>query len=678
MPGITLDQILPSIQSLGILGYWIIAAASMLEAFFLTGVVIPGTLIVDAGGILVQRGVLDYFDLVWFVAIGSILGSEASYWTGRLAKSTLSPGSRFMQSRAYARAQSLFARRGGIALALGRFSGPVAGLVPLVAALAGIERRTFVIWNIVGAIPFAFAHVSIGYLLGGALGHIGARATRLALLLGVLAIVLILVWWLLFRLFRLLPTAYSLARAALTAIAEWPVLARWLSAHPQVRQWLAHRFDADSFLGLPLTCLALVFVYVLGVWADVTLDFALSAPVFGIDQNVAQLAHLFWSPVILRIAAHVTALGDSRVIVALLGATVIWLLLARRWALMTGLMVAVLGNVLSVALLKAIFARPRPELAYFVETSGSFPSGHAAISIAFYGTLAYVLWRLGRLGQVTGFMSASILALAIGSSRVILIEHYLSDVLNGWLIGGLWLLVGVTVAEWRLHQRMGFGTDTVALSRGVAGVAGIGALVAFAIWQITGYDKALAVRSSLQADQLIAAPEGILSMPKYQPYAETLIGDRASPINLIVVAADQDAVAALMTQAGGTVTAAPTTLGRLADLASEAIRKKATPANLILPLFWSGMPDDLGVQFDTSGAAPLIARLWRTGFVTSSGGRVFVGSVTPDDRLAETAPTEDEVAKARDRLIALVRQTGLNGLEVAMSAGGDVGIMSVQ
>ena len=35
----------------------------------------PGTLIVEAGGILVQQGLLDYLDLVWFVAAGAILVS---------------------------------------------------------------------------------------------------------------------------------------------------------------------------------------------------------------------------------------------------------------------------------------------------------------------------------------------------------------------------------------------------------------------------------------------------------------------------------------------------------------------------------------------------------------------------------------------------------------------------
>ncbi len=40
--GLSIDQILPSIQLLGVFGYWIIAAASMLEAYYITGVVVSG------------------------------------------------------------------------------------------------------------------------------------------------------------------------------------------------------------------------------------------------------------------------------------------------------------------------------------------------------------------------------------------------------------------------------------------------------------------------------------------------------------------------------------------------------------------------------------------------------------------------------------------------------------
>ncbi len=144
---LSLTQILPSIAALGLAAYWMIGASSALEAWFLTGVFVPGTLIVDAGGILVQRGVLDFWDLAWFVAVGSFLGGELSYWTGRFAYQRMVGRWQIENWSAYAKAEALFTRRGGLALVIGRFLGPVSGLVPLVAALAGMDRRKFMLWN---------------------------------------------------------------------------------------------------------------------------------------------------------------------------------------------------------------------------------------------------------------------------------------------------------------------------------------------------------------------------------------------------------------------------------------------------------------------------------------------------------------------------------------------------
>lgn len=115
----TFDQILPSLEALGLWSYWVIGLASMLEALFATGVFVPGTLFVDAGGILVQQGVIDYFDLVWFVAIGSILGGELGYWAGVLARRGLNTRWKPENSPGYQKAERLFRRHGGLA----RFSG---------------------------------------------------------------------------------------------------------------------------------------------------------------------------------------------------------------------------------------------------------------------------------------------------------------------------------------------------------------------------------------------------------------------------------------------------------------------------------------------------------------------------------------------------------------------------
>jgi len=90
-------------------------------------------------------------------------------------------------------------------------------------------------------------------------------------------------------------------------------------------------------------------------------------------------------------------------------------------------------------LLKLIFVRPRPiGPALTVAAGYSFPSGHALVSMAFYGFTAYLLlksWNNIR-GRMMAFM-IGILVLLVGISRVYLNVHYASDVIAGYIIGAV-------------------------------------------------------------------------------------------------------------------------------------------------------------------------------------------------------------------------------------------------
>ena len=90
-------------------------------------------------------------------------------------------------------------------------------------------------------------------------------------------------------------------------------------------------------------------------------------------------------------------------------------------------------------LLKAWFHRPRPTSALLFQLGLSFPSGHAMMSTAFYGCLAWLLWReYGRWGWAAALL---VWAVLIGLSRVYLHVHYLTDVLAGFAGGVGWLLL---------------------------------------------------------------------------------------------------------------------------------------------------------------------------------------------------------------------------------------------
>jgi membrane-associated phospholipid phosphatase len=118
-----------------------------------------------------------------------------------------------------------------------------------------------------------------------------------------------------------------------------------------------------------------------------------------------------------------------------------WLLRFRLEALF--LLLSSTSNLLN-ALMKRIIKRPRPtqELVRVarVINEPSFPSGHVMHYLNLFGMLTYFLatnWRSGRLRNGLIALCVSLIAL-IGPSRVYLGAHWPSDVMAGYVYGGLW------------------------------------------------------------------------------------------------------------------------------------------------------------------------------------------------------------------------------------------------
>ena len=107
-----------------------------------------------------------------------------------------------------------------------------------------------------------------------------------------------------------------------------------------------------------------------------------------------------------------------------------------------------LSSLLLMLLLKRLFQRRRPLSPLLKAAKGlSFPSGHAIMSVTFYGLLAYMLQLTISDAFVKYLVTVLIVLLIgiIGYSRVYLRVHYASDVIAGFLIGFLWLVISLSV-----------------------------------------------------------------------------------------------------------------------------------------------------------------------------------------------------------------------------------------
>ena len=143
----------------------------------------------------------------------------------------------------------------------------------------------------------------------------------------------------------------------------------------------------------------------------------------------------------------VTFFGSPAVGLAIAAVACVVLYRRRRLVDAALLPVVLAGAELLNLILKLSFHRARPEVAFVHLDTYSFPSGHAMISTAAYGALAYLAWsRLGttrrRLSLGVGLV---VLLGLIGFSRIYLGVHYLSDVLAGISGGVFWLSVSIAL-----------------------------------------------------------------------------------------------------------------------------------------------------------------------------------------------------------------------------------------
>jgi membrane-associated phospholipid phosphatase len=224
--------------------------------------------------------------------------------------------------------------------------------------------------------------------------------------------------------------------------------------HPRrLRGFIARRWSHDEYLGIHFTVGLLFSLCLLGVFAVIAQSVRASASLnaFDLRLGLELKAYRQTAPVTRSLVIGITELGSVPMMVAftVLGALILLLRHHRLLALVW--LIAIAGGGLLDMCLKDLFERERPLFRdpFIDTTTKSFPSGHSMGSLIGYGFLAYLLvLALPRVWmRISAVCALTVLVLAIGFSRVYLGAHYVSDVLGGYAVGGVWLATCITAVE---------------------------------------------------------------------------------------------------------------------------------------------------------------------------------------------------------------------------------------
>lgn len=213
---------------------------------------------------------------------------------------------------------------------------------------------------------------------------------------------------------------------------------------------MSRALRAVRYLGVLATLAFAVAVFAIVVFFEVVDEIAVgeSMAEFDVALSAALRRHLPFETT--QVFATITHLGDGAVLAGIALCVAVLLMALRRWTLAAAWSVATLTGGLLNSVLKGIFERTRPlhDHGLVSETSWSFPSGHASGSMIVYGLLGYIIVRYTRpVWHVPVALVCVTLIVFVGSSRVLLQVHYMSDVLAGYASGAAWVALWIAGLE---------------------------------------------------------------------------------------------------------------------------------------------------------------------------------------------------------------------------------------
>lgn len=177
-----------------VLAVIVLAAIIFAESGLLIGFFLPGDSILFTAGFLVEAGKLhvDIHLLVIIVFLAAVLGDATGYLFGkRIGRRIFNrPNSRIFRQENIVKAEEFYEKHGGITVIIGRFIPVVRTFVPVVAGVGKMSYKTFLSFNVIGALLWAVGITYAGFYVGSWLRSMGIDVDTI--LLPIVALILLL------------------------------------------------------------------------------------------------------------------------------------------------------------------------------------------------------------------------------------------------------------------------------------------------------------------------------------------------------------------------------------------------------------------------------------------------------------------------------------------------------
>ncbi len=408
----------------------------------------------------------------------------------------------------------------------------------------------------------------------------------------------------------------------------------WIRPLEPIGAWIGRRLRPGRG-GLRRTAALVVFAVAAGaLWRLGALATDPTSALSATDHRIADMAGQLNASGGRVLMVALTEAGRTPVMVVIVAVLVVGALSSRARRAAVLLLAITSGSAVAVTVLKTVVDRTRPDLGQLVETSSSWPSGHASAGLAL-ALAVVVAWHVaGRRGWALMAAALVPVGMLIGYSRAYLVVHWSSDVLSGWLVA-----VTVTSLVLALDDIVGPSARRVPDERYRRWLtaAGVVAVVVFSVAGLLGRTTQLpSVQEPPPTVLDTADPTAALDV--ISPFSETLTGQEMEPIGLII-AADDETIRAAISEAGWSVADDPTTR-RLFEVYWAGLRGQDDLTAPVTPTFLDDKMQDIAIEKPAGDTGSVRerhhARLWRLDITTSDGCPVWVATASFDDRVEWT------------------------------------------
>jgi len=213
---------------------------------------------------------------------------------------------------------------------------------------------------------------------------------------------------------------------------------------------------------LTFSFVILIILFLLCLWGLLAVaDMIFEDKNFAFDQHVFLVIQPYVNSSMTRFMQFITFFGSQNFLLPanLLLIFIFFIVKKTKWDALKVAAISISSTIVLFTL-KFILQRERPLVPLIAKAHGySFPSGHTFTSVTFLGMLAYICYKKmeNRFLKWMLILLFFILALLIGFSRIYLKLHFASDVIAGFCLGIIWLLL----ARWILFTAQKKSTKPV-------------------------------------------------------------------------------------------------------------------------------------------------------------------------------------------------------------------------